>query len=203
MSTPEDTAKPTPAKDNAGGILRIAALVCLAAFAFGFAMVPIYRLTCEHILGIKLAATSMDVSASDATAVDLSRTVTVQFVGTVNSRLPWEFAPVQTSISVHPGELIEVWYDATNTSGHDIVGNAVPSVAPANASAYFNKTECFCFTEQLLMAGEARRMPVRFIVDPRLPKKIRELTLSYTFFENDVATRRLGQSGVASQTTSS
>jgi cytochrome c oxidase assembly protein subunit 11 len=113
----------------------------------------------------------------------------------VNSRLPWVFAPEMPSIDVHPGKLTEVWFDATNTGGEAIVGNAVPSIAPSTASSYFNKTECFCFTEQVLEAGESRRMPVRFFVDPQLPKDVRELTLSYTFYANEVATRRLSETG--------
>ncbi|MGH8171964.1 MAG: cytochrome c oxidase assembly protein, partial [Rhodanobacteraceae bacterium] len=120
---------------------------------------------------------------------------TVQFVANVNSKLPWVFASEAPSIDVHPGELTEVWFDATNQSGEAIVGNAVPSVAPNTASLYFNKTECFCFTEQVLAAGESRRMPVRFIVDPRLPREITELTLSYTFYENTAATQRIASTG--------
>ena len=98
-------------------------------------------------------------------------------------------------IDVHPGKLTEVWFDATNTGGEAIVGNAVPSIAPSTASSYFNKTECFCFTEQVLKAGESRRMPVRFFIDPQLPRDVRELTLSYTFYANEVATRRLSETG--------
>ena len=113
----------------------------------------------------------------------------------VNSKLPWAFASEAPSVDVHPGELTEVWFDATNHSKEAIVGNAVPSVAPSTASLYFNKTECFCFTEQMLNAGESRRMPVRFVVDPRLPKEVTELTLSYTFYENTVATQRVASTG--------
>jgi cytochrome c oxidase assembly protein subunit 11 len=121
--------------------------------------------------------------------------VRVQFVASVNSRLPWVFVPELPSVEVHPGKLTEVWFDATNTGAEAIVGNAVPSIAPSTASSYFNKTECFCFTEQVLKAGESRRMPVRFFVDPQLPKDVRELTLSYTFYANEVATRRLSETG--------
>jgi cytochrome c oxidase assembly protein subunit 11 len=103
--------------------------------------------------------------------------------------------PEKTSIDVHPGKLTDVWFDATNHSGEPIVGNAVPSIAPSTASLYFNKTECFCFTEQVLKAGESRRMPVRFFVDPQLPRDVRELTLSYTFYPNEVATQRLSETG--------
>jgi cytochrome c oxidase assembly protein subunit 11 len=177
------------------GVLRIGAIVCACAFLFGFAMVPIYRVVCEHVLGIKLAEGAADQSAAAGLVEDTSRTITVQFVANVNSKLPWTFVPEKTSIEVHPGKLTEAWFDATNTSGEAIVGNAVPSIAPSSASLYFNKTECFCFTEQVLKAGESRRMPVQFYVDARLPKDVRELTLSYTFYANDVATRRLSETG--------
>ncbi len=177
------------------GVLKICVGVCAGAFLFGFAMVPLYRIVCEHVLGIKLAENAVDQSAFAGMVEDTTRTITVQFVSSVNSRLPWVFAPEKTSIEVHPGKLTEVWFDATNQGDEAIVGNAVPSIAPSEASQYFNKTECFCFTEQVLKAGESRRMPVKFFVDPHLPGGVNELTLSYTFYENAVATRRLAETG--------
>ena len=179
------------------GVLRIGVIVVACSFLFGFAMVPLYRVVCEHVLGIKLSETAVEGATLAALVEDTSRSVTVQFVASVNSRLPWEFVPEQPSIRVHPGKLTEVWFDARNVSGEAIVGNAVPSVAPGEASLYFNKTECFCFTQQLLAAGESRRMPVRFYVDPRLPAGIEELTLSYTFYENEIATRGLAAAAPA------
>ncbi|MBX3702123.1 MAG: cytochrome c oxidase assembly protein [Dokdonella sp.] len=173
------------------GVLKTTAIVVICAFAFGFAMVPAYRIVCEHVLGIRLAQTAASASTLAGMSEDTSRTITVQFVANVNSKLPWTFATEQPIMQVHPGKLVDAWFDATNTSSHDIVGNAVPSVAPSAASAFFNKTECFCFTEQVLKAGETRRMPVRFFVDPRLPRDVRELTLSYTFYANEAATQRL------------
>ena len=179
------------------GVLKVAAVVCAGAFLFGFAMVPVYRIVCEHVLGIKLAEGAAEQSAIAGLVEDTSRSVTVQFVASVNSKLPWVFVPEATSIEVHPGKLTEAWFDARNAGSEAIVGNAVPSIAPSNASLYFTKTECFCFTEQVLQAGESRRMPVRFFVDPRLPRDVRELTLSYTFYANEVATRRLSETGSA------
>jgi len=176
-------------------VLKVAAISCACAFLFGFAMVPLYRITCEHVFGIKLAEGATSAEKTASFVADPSRTITVQFVATVNSKLPWAFASEAPSVDVHPGELTEVWFDATNHSKEAIVGNAVPSVAPSTASLYFNKTECFCFTEQMLNAGESRRMPVRFVVDPRLPKEVTELTLSYTFYENTVATQRVASTG--------
>lgn len=172
-------------------VLKRALAVAACAFLFGFALVPLYRLTCEHVFGIKLGDGPVGTAKAAAYMPDESRWVTVQFLASVNSKLPWQFGSEVSSMKVHPGVLSEAWFDATNASGRAIVGNAVPSVAPNTASLYFNKTECFCFTEQLLQPGEVRRMPVRFIVDPKLPRNIDTLTLSYTFYENDVATRKL------------
>jgi cytochrome c oxidase assembly protein subunit 11 len=168
--------------------------VSLAAFGFSFALVPLYRIACEKVFGIRLERGAAD--AGDAMATSRSdRLVTVTFDGSVNSKLPWKFAPRTMSMQVRPGELYETTYFASNTSDRDIVGSATPSVAPARASKYFNKTECFCFTAQTLVAGETREMPVRFIVDPDLPEDVRTLTLSYTFFKNDVLTAQLSAPG--------
>src|SRR5690606_23512879 len=112
------------------------------------------------------------------------RWVTVPFDGGVNSKLPWAVEPQRLTMRVQPGQQYEAMYPAENLGDRAILGNAVPSVAPARASGYFAKTECFCFTAQTLQAGEVRDMPVRFIVDPQLPASINTLTLSYTFFKN-------------------
>ena len=163
--------------------------VSLAAFAFAFSLVPLYRIACEKVFGIRLE--QGPAAGAVASAVVQDRWVTVQFDGGVNSKLPWQFKPEQVSMRVQPGKQYEALYYARNTSGKAIVGSAVPSVAPARASGYFNKTECFCFTAQTLQAGEAREMPVRFIVDPALPAGVKTITLSYTFFKNDTLTEEL------------
>lgn len=164
-------------------------VVALLAFGFTFSLVPLYRLACEKVLGIRLERGA--VEAGKAGAAKVTRTVKVEFDGGVNSKLPWEFQPHQLSMEVVPGEQYETTYYARNTSDRDMVGSAVPSVAPARASGYFNKTECFCFTAQTLKAGESRDMPVRFIVDPNLPADVKTITLSYTFFKNDALTTQL------------
>ena len=164
--------------------------VSVVAFGFSFALVPLYRIACEKVFGIRLERGAAEAGDAKASARS-ERMVTVTFDGGVNSKLPWEFGPRQMSMQVRPGELYETAYFARNTSDRDIVGSATPSVAPARASKYFNKTECFCFTAQTLVAGETREMPVRFIVDPDLPEDVRTLTLSYTFFKNDLLTARL------------
>ena len=163
--------------------------VALAAFGFAFALVPLYRIACEKVFGVRLEQGPV---AAKNDAVDAgARWVTVQFDGGVNSKLPWAFAPEQRSMRVQVGRQYQALYFARNTGQRAIVGNAVPSIAPARASGYFSKTECFCFTAQTLQAGEARDMPVRFIVDPALPAGVKTITLSYTFYKNDAQTAAL------------
>ena len=179
MSTP---------KSSTSGLLKLLG-VSLAAFVFTFSLVPLYRIACEKVFGIRLE--QGPGQAASATA-KVARTVTVQFDGGVNSKLPWAFHPEQMTMQVVPGEVNEALYFARNDSQNAIVGSAVPSVAPARASGYFTKTECFCFTEQTLQPGESRDMPVRFIVDQDLPADVKTITLSYTFFKNDAMTAQLG-----------
>ena len=180
MSTP---------KSSTAGLLKLLG-VSLAAFAFTFSLVPLYRIACEKVFGIRLEQGPGQQAANAAAKV--ARTVTVQFDGGVNSKLPWAFHPEQLTMQVVPGEVNEALYFARNDSQNAIVGSAVPSVAPARASGYFTKTECFCFTAQTLQPGESRDMPVRFIVDQDLPADVKTITLSYTFFKNDAMTAQLG-----------
>jgi cytochrome c oxidase assembly protein subunit 11 len=171
------------------GVLKMAG-VALAAFGFAFALVPLYRIACEKVFGVRLEqgpALGKAVAAGDD-----ARWVTVQFDGGVNSKLPWSFSPEQASMRVQVGRQYEALYVARNIGQRAIVGNAVPSVAPARASGYFSKTECFCFTAQTLAVGESRQMPVRFIVDPALPAAVKTITLSYTFFKNEAQSDALG-----------
>ncbi|MGH8026138.1 MAG: cytochrome c oxidase assembly protein [Pseudoxanthomonas sp.] len=182
------------AKSNSAGLFKLVG-VSLAAFAFTFSLVPLYRIACEKVFGIRLEKGPGEASA--AASASNARKVTVQFDGGVNSKLPWAFHPEQLTMQVVPGELNEALYFARNDSKKTIVGSAVPSVAPSRASGYFTKTECFCFTAQTLQAGETRDMPVRFIVDPDLPADVKTITLSYTFFKNDALTARLGTGNTA------
>jgi cytochrome c oxidase assembly protein subunit 11 len=173
---------------NGAGALKLLG-VALGAFAFTFAMVPLYNIACQKVFGVRLAQGPADAQAHErAPASD--RWVTVQFDGGVNSKLPWAFHPEQATLKVRPGVQYEAKFFARNDGTHAIVGNAVPSIAPARASGYFSKTECFCFTAQTLAAGESRDMPVRFIVDPALPADVQTITLSYTFFRNDALTAK-------------
>ena len=177
------------AKSNSAGLMKLVG-VAVAVFVLTFSLVPLYRIACEKVFGIRLEQAPGEAKA--AGLAPKARTVTVQFDGGVNSKLPWAFHPEQMTLQVVPGELYEAKYFARNDSTRAIVGSAVPSVAPARASGYFTKTECFCFTAQTLQAGESRDMPVRFIVDPDLPADVSTITLSYTFLKNDAMTAQLG-----------
>lgn len=160
--------------------------VALAAFAFGFALVPLYDVLCE-VTGVGNQKNLMKASVALAQPDD-ARTVTIEFVAELPSVGNWEFAPVVNSMQVHPGRLYEVDFVAHNLTGHDTVAQAVPSIAPGKATAYFRKTECFCFTPQSFAKGEQRSMPVRFVVDPALPKYLDRITLAYTFYDNSTRT---------------
>ena len=165
-----------------GKTARRLALVVLAMFGFGYALVPLYDVLCE-ITGLG-GRTGVVAAGALENSVDRSRTVKVQFLGTVNSRLPWEFRPNVALMEVHPGQVYETTYFARNLSETVTVGQARPSVAPSVASLHFNKTECFCFVEQEFAPGEARDMPVRFVLSRDLPADIATVTLSYTFFNS-------------------
>ena len=175
--------------------LKRVGLVSAASFVFAFSLVPLYNVACEKVFGIKLEKGAAGVEQVAGLKADPNRVVRVQFDSTVNSKLPWQFRPVKSSMEVHPGRLYEANFIAHNTSAGAIVGNAAPSIAPTEASGYFTKTECFCFTEQMLAAGEERLMPVRFIVNPSLPGDVGTITLSYTFYRNDAATAQLQATG--------
>ena len=158
-------------------------LVAVGMFGFGFALVPLYDVFCD-LTGINGKTGRVDEATALTTEVDNSRWVTVEFVANVSSDLPWQFRPEERRVRVHPGEVAETSFYAQNSTSEDVIGQAVPSVAPSIAAKYFNKTECFCFTQQTLKSGEGKQMPVRFIVDPGLPREITTITLAYTFFES-------------------
>jgi cytochrome c oxidase assembly protein subunit 11 len=164
------------------------AVVAAGMFAFGYVLVPIYKHICE-VTGINiLAASELQVpgggsSGTDKlgnTQVDTSRTITVEF--DANVRGPWQFKPAQRSLQVHPGELATVMYEFTNSQDRRMSAQAIPSYAPRQAAAHFNKLECFCFKQHTLEAGETRQWPVVFVIDPKLSRDVTTITLSYTFF---------------------
>ena len=156
-------------------------MIVVGMFGFGFAMVPLYDVFCE-VTGLNGKTGRIEAEAAMSQEVDTGREVTVEFVASINSDLPWEIKPLVRKIKVHPGEVTEVKYAARNLTGNMVVGQAVPSLVPGLASKYFNKTECFCFTQQALEAGEYKEMPLRFVVDPALPQDVKSVALSYTFF---------------------
>ena len=157
-------------------------VVTVVMFGFGFALVPLYEKICE-VTGIN-QLTKRDRQAEEFarnTQVDTSRKIVVEF--DANGRGAWQFRPEKNAIEVHPGELVTVVYDLVNTKASPTTGQAIPSYAPQVSAQYFHKLECFCFEQQELGGNETRKFPVVFVVDPKLPKDVNTITLSYTFFE--------------------
>lgn len=159
------------------------ALIPIAMFGFGYALVPLYDVFCQQF-GLQGRGTTItDESSVDPAGVDRSRDIKMEFVTSTNGDLPWKFKALTGTTSVHPGALNEAHFVVENTSDKTIVGRAIYNVTPSVASVYFSKTECFCFTEQTLEPGERLEMPVRYMINPDLPNNIKGVTLSYTFFE--------------------
>ena len=169
-------------------MLRKLLVVAVVMFGFGYALVPMYRAICDA-LGINVLSLAEQRASTTAggrgtavnTQVDPSRTITVEF--DANARGPWDFKPAVSSMQVHPGQLATVMYEFRNAQDRRMAAQAIPSYAPRQASAHFNKLECFCFNEYTLEPGEKKQWPVVFVVDPRLPSDVTTITLSYTFFE--------------------
>lgn len=162
-------------------MLKKLVIIALVMFGFGYALIPIYKQICE-ITGINIL-TPKDISA-DAVSnsqIDKNRLVTIEF--DANTQGPWRFRPVVSSMKVHPGEMAQVVYEVVNKQSYKMDAQAIPSYAPQQAAPFFKKMECFCFKQQTLEANEARQMPVSFFIDPALPKEVKTITLSYTFFE--------------------
>lgn len=164
-------------------LLVILSLLVLGMFAFGFALVPIYNSLCKS-LGIN-GKTNPEAVAYDATKVkvDKKREITVEFVATNNSGVPWAFYPKVRKIKIHPGEIAKLAFYAENKTNHTMTVQAIPSVTPGIAAKYLKKTECFCFTRQTLNGHEAMNMPLLFHLDADLPEKVNTVTLSYTLFD--------------------
>lgn len=169
------------ARDNATMVRKLL-VVTLVMFGFGWALIPIYRKICE-ITGINILTDKDPRAAARAvnTQIDSTRKVVVEF--DANRQGPWRFRPNVNHLRVHPGELVHVEYDLVNMEGRPMAGQAIPSYAPLRSGRYFQKIECFCFEQQTLAAGEARKFPVVFFIDPDLPADVTQITLSYTFFE--------------------
>ncbi|AIY39767.1 Cytochrome oxidase biogenesis protein Cox11-CtaG [Collimonas arenae] len=156
-------------------------VIAVMMFGFGYGLVPVYKKICD-ITGVNyLTPKDGTVVAPANTQVDKSRTITIEFDG--NSQGPWRFRPTVSSLQVHPGEMTTVMYEVVNKQARKMDAQAIPSYAPQQAAEFFKKVECFCFTQQTLGPNQAKEMPVVFYIDPAIPKDVKVITLSYTFFE--------------------
>ena len=156
-------------------------VIAVVMFGFAYALVPAYRLMCE-VLGINVLTQPDGTVERDAnTQIDKTRKVTIELDG--NAQGPWRFRPTTRSLEVHPGELATVMYEVVNTQARTVQAQAIPSFAPQQATPHFKKVECFCFKQQTMKPNEARQMPVVFFIDPALPRDVKTITVSYTFFE--------------------
>lgn len=162
-------------------MLKKLVVIAVVMFGFGYALVPIYKQICE-LTGVNiLTPKDIDMSEVSNTQIDKSRIITIEL--DANTQGPWRFRPTVSSIKVHPGEMAQVMYEVVNKQSYKMDAQAIPSYAPAQAAAYFKKMDCFCFKQQTLGPNEARQMPVTFFIDPKIPKEVNTITLSYTFFE--------------------
>jgi cytochrome c oxidase assembly protein subunit 11 len=180
VSTTLDSANNAPSvgetqRDNRVTLAKLL-LIVPVMLLFCASLVPLYKQICA-VLGI----TSQRALVQN-TQVDLSRLVKVDFIAHLNNTFAWNFEPVDKHVEVHPGAVVTVNYRVTNTLSHATTGRAVPSFAPMEAGLYFNKVECFCFSNQTLQAGETRDMPVTFYVANKIPEDMGAIALSYTFF---------------------
>ena len=185
-------------RTNANRVILVKLMiVTIGMFGFGYALVPLYKKICE-VAGIN------EIEKANAplvnTQIDTGRLVTLEFDANVRSDLPWKFRPMQVSLKVHPGQMVQVMYEVRNVSDRTITGQAIPSYGPQIAGQYFRKLDCFCFAKQNFAPGEVRKMPVVFVIDPGLPKDVTTVTLSYTFFNVEgaaptAATARNGKAG--------
>ena len=174
-----------------GTMLGKLLVIALVMFGFGYALVPIYKQICE-LTGVNIL-TPKDISVNEISnsQIDFSREVTIEF--DANTQGPWRFRPTVASMKVHPGEMTQVVYEVVNKQSYKMDAQAIPSYAPQQAAQYFKKMDCFCFKQQTLEANEARQMPVAFYIDPKLPKDVKTITLSYTFFEVGVKQKPAGK----------
>lgn len=169
---------------------RKTVLIVIGMFGFGFALVPLYSVICDvfglngRFIELKKVEQAEYVTNVEK-RIDSTRTVRVEFLTTLNQKLNWEFRAKQNTIDVHPGKVTEVMFYAKNLTNRKVVAQAIPSVTPGYAAKYFSKMECFCFSQQTFEPGEARDMPLRFYVDPNLPKRVKTISLGYTFFDTN------------------
>jgi len=170
-----------PLKKANRSLVRQLWIFAAGSFAFGFALVPLYRVLCD-ITGYGDRTKLVEASSFTAPE-DVNRRVTIELLSDSPAIGDWEFRPEVGSIEVHPGRLAEAKFYARNMRTQSVVAQAIPSIAPLQATKYFHKTECFCFTPQPFDARQERELTVRFIVDPKLPLNIDRLTLSYVMYD--------------------
>lgn len=160
--------------------IRWLCVIPVVMFGFAFALIPLYNVLCQQT-GLN---GKIDFGAPvQAQAIDYSRTVTVEFVTTMNQGLKGSFIPKVARLQVHPGEMQTTSFEIINGTGHDTVFQAIPSITPGLAANAFKKIECFCFERQPMLEGQLKVFPLKFTLDRDLPKDIQTLTLSYTLFE--------------------
>ncbi len=151
-------------------------------FGFGYALVPLYDVLCD-ITGLNGKSDNVTKQQQANFEVDESRTITVEFITSLNQGMFWNFEPATNKMRVHPGKPYKTSFFVNNKTNRSVIGQAIPSVAPFSAANHFIKTECFCFTNQLLEAGQSLEMPVVFVINPALPEHVKTVTLSYTYFD--------------------
>jgi cytochrome c oxidase assembly protein subunit 11 len=182
LEATENTVSRQQEKDKANSKLAYKMLLVVAgALLFAFALVPLYSVFCS-LSGLNGKTENSAYTLAKA-KVDNSRLVTVQFVAAVMPGLGWNFYPKQSTITLHPGQIETVMFEAKNITSETIAGQAIPSVTPGEAAKYFKKIECFCFVRQSLKPGEVKQLPLRFFIDPALPQDVKEMSLSYSFFK--------------------
>ena len=162
--------------------MRKLLIAAICMFAFGYALVPMYSVICR-ITGLNGKTVKETEAQATRKGIDKSRLITVEFTTSTNAGLPWDFKPLVHKVQVNPGAVTQVDFMVRNHADHRITGQAIPSLAPGEVARYFKKTECFCFSQQTVEAKQKKIMPVRFVVDPALPRTVTTVTLSYTFFK--------------------
>lgn len=180
-SQPQAQPHPRATKKSHAMVAGKMLALAVGMFGFGYAMVPIYDIICE-VTGLNGKTGRVSIAEAEAAKADPNREVVVQFTSTINASGSWKFEPTVKQMVVKPGQTYQTSYYAENLSNATTVGQATPSVSPSEAAKYFNKTECFCFTQQLFEPLASKDMPLVFIIDPDLPLTVDRVTLSYTFF---------------------
>ncbi len=171
----------TSSKKSKSVVTKLA-LVAVCMFGFGYVLVPLYDVFCD-LTGLRFTQDGSVELAPQEIIEDTSRLVTVEFDASLNQSMPWDVKPAVTKMKVHPGRVYTTNYIAKNTTQTQMIGQAVPSVTPYVANKHLVKTECFCFENQPIAAGEQVDMPLSFMINPKLPKDVTVVTLSYTFFD--------------------